>query len=47
MLNGNLVDLELVEMEDLQVLRDWDNDVDFVGEFESFSQSSLSDLQKQ
>ncbi len=47
MLKGNLVDLELVEREDLGVLRDWDNDVDFVGEFEPFSQSSLSDLQKQ
>jgi RimJ/RimL family protein N-acetyltransferase len=47
MLKGKIVDLELVEKGDLQVLRDWDNDVDFVGEFEPFSQSSLSDLQKQ
>ena len=47
MLKGNIVDLELVEREDLQVLRDWDNDVDFVGEFEPFSQSTLSALQKQ
>jgi hypothetical protein len=47
MLKGNKVDLELVDKEDLEVLRDWDNDVDFVGEYEPFSQSTLSALQKQ
>lgn len=46
MLRGNKVDLTLVERGELQVLRDWFNDVDFVGEFEPFQQQTLSELEK-
>ena len=47
MLKGHKVNLAIVEKTDLPVLKDWGNDVDFVGEFEPFSQASLSDLEKQ
>jgi RimJ/RimL family protein N-acetyltransferase len=46
MLKGNLVDLELVERSELQVLKEWDNDPEFVGEYEGIEQMSLSDVEK-
>jgi RimJ/RimL family protein N-acetyltransferase len=47
MLKGNKVDLVLAERSDLPILKDWFNDVDFVGEFEPFQQQTLSELEKQ
>jgi ribosomal-protein-alanine N-acetyltransferase len=47
MLKGNKVDLAIVEKGDLPVLKEWFNDVDFVGEFEPFPQESLSAMEKQ
>lgn len=47
MLKGKKVDLVLAERGDLHVLRDWFNDIDFVGEFEPFQQQTLSELEKQ
>lgn len=41
------MNLRLVEKADLPVLKEWVNDADFVGEFEPFSQESLTDLEKQ
>jgi len=47
MLKGRKVGLVLVERGDLHIVRDWFNDVDFVGEHEPFRQESLSPLEKQ
>jgi RimJ/RimL family protein N-acetyltransferase len=47
MLVGNLVDLELMERGDLPLIKEWINDVDFVGAFEPFEQESLGNLEKQ
>lgn len=41
------MNLKLIEKVDLPVLRDWVNDLDFVGEFEPFPQETLGDLEKQ
>jgi RimJ/RimL family protein N-acetyltransferase len=46
MLPGTLVDLRLAERADLPMLAAWFNDIDFNGEFESFEQSSLSELER-
>ena len=46
MLPGTLVDLRLAERTDLPMLAAWFNDIDFNGEFESFEQSSLSELER-
>lgn len=45
-LSGELVDLNVVEREDLPLLTRWYNDLDFVGEFEPFDQTSHADTQK-
>jgi len=47
MLIGHKINLRLAEKGDLQTFEKWTNDVDFVGEFEPFEQSSLGDLEKQ
>ncbi len=47
MLKGHKINLELVEKSDLSLIKQWMNDVDFVGEFEPFDQVSLEDLEKQ
>jgi len=47
MLKGHKVDLAVVEKSDLPIVKEWFNDVDFVGEFEPFQQQSLSELEKQ
>lgn len=47
MLKGHSIDLEVAEKSDLPLFKQWNNDVDFVGEFEPFTQDSLSDLEKQ
>jgi len=46
-LEGHKVNLELVERNDLPIIKSWANDVEFVGEFEPFDQVSLEDLEKQ
>ena len=46
MLKGNLVDLELVERSELHVLKEWQSDPEFVGEYEPIEQMSLSDVEK-
>jgi RimJ/RimL family protein N-acetyltransferase len=47
MLKGKKIDLVLAEKKDLSILRDWLNDVDFVGGYEPFQQQTLSELEKQ
>jgi RimJ/RimL family protein N-acetyltransferase len=46
-LKGHKIDLDLIEKADLPSMKDWVNEVEFVGEFEPFDQSSLGDLEKQ
>ena len=47
MLKGRKINLELCEKADLPKIKQWSNDVDFVGAFEPFEQLSLADLEKQ
>jgi len=47
LLKGKKVDLELAEKNDLPTIKQWANDVEFVGEFEPFDQISLDELEKQ
>jgi hypothetical protein len=47
MLEGKKVNLSIVERSDLPTLKQWVNDVNFVGEFEPFQQETLADLEKQ
>ncbi|MEW5748643.1 MAG: GNAT family protein [Candidatus Thermoplasmatota archaeon] len=47
MLKGRNVNLEIAEKGDLATLKEWMNDVEFMGDFESFDQSSLGDMEKQ
>ena len=47
MLDGKKVNLNLVERSELPVLKQWVNDVHFVGEFEPISQETLVDLENQ
>lgn len=46
-LKGEKVNLEIIEKDDLQTIKQWANDVEFVGEFEPFDQVSLGELEKQ
>lgn len=47
MLSGELVDLNMVERDDLPLVTRWYNDLDFVGEFEPFDQSSMTATERQ
>lgn len=47
MLKGNKINLDLVEKADLPLMKQWANDVEFVGEFEPFDQATLDDLERQ
>jgi len=47
LLDGKKVNLNLVERSELPVLKQWVNDVHFVGEFDPISQETLVDLEKQ
>jgi hypothetical protein len=40
------VNLRVVEKEDLPVLVQWNNDLEFGGEYEPIEQSSLSEFEK-
>ena len=46
-LKGDKINLELAEKNDLPIIKQWANDVEFVGEFEPFDQVSTEDLEKQ
>ena len=46
MLEGKTVNLKIVERDDLVVLREWDNNVDFIGEFERLQQETRADLER-
>ncbi|MGQ9566276.1 MAG: hypothetical protein ACUVT5_07035 [Candidatus Bathyarchaeales archaeon] len=46
MLNGKLVDLRPVEKEDLALITEWTNNLDFIGEFEPISQASRAEMEK-
>ncbi|MBU7015931.1 MAG: GNAT family N-acetyltransferase [Theionarchaea archaeon] len=46
MLEGNLVNLRVLEREDLPLIAQWANDPKFGGEFESFEQVTLQELEK-
>jgi len=47
LLEGKKVNLNLVEKNELPVLKHWVNDANFVGEFEPIFQETLGDLEKQ
>ncbi len=46
MLEGKLVNLRVVEKEDLPLLAEWRNDLEFFGEFERFPQLSRAELER-
>jgi len=46
-LKGDKINLELAEKNDLPIIKQWTNNVEFVGEFEPFDQVSIEDLEKQ
>ncbi len=46
MLEGNLVNLRVLEKEDLPLFVKWNNDPEFGGEFEPFEQSSLQEIER-
>jgi RimJ/RimL family protein N-acetyltransferase len=46
LLKGGKVSLSIVEKNDLPLLKEWYNDVDFAGDYERISQNSIGDLEK-
>jgi len=47
LLEGKKVNLRVVEKEDLSLLKEWKNDIEFIGEYQSISQETIRDLEKQ
>lgn len=47
MLEGKNVNLRLVEREDLPFLKTWKNDLEFIGKYQSISQESIENIEKQ
>lgn len=47
MLEGKNVNLRFMEKEDLPLLKEWKNNIDFIGEYQSVQQITLRDLEKQ
>ena len=47
MLEGKSVNLRVVEKEDLPLLAEWRNNLDFIGQYQSISQETMKDLEKQ
>jgi len=47
LLEGKTVNLRVVEKEDLLFWKEWENDIDFMGEYQSLKQRTLKDLEKQ
>ena len=46
MLKGNLVNLRVAEREDIPLIVEWGNDLEFGGEFEPVEQNSLQEIEK-
>jgi RimJ/RimL family protein N-acetyltransferase len=46
MLEGKSVNLKIMEKEDLLVLQEWDNNPEFMGEYEPFRQETRTDLER-
>jgi RimJ/RimL family protein N-acetyltransferase len=46
LLEGNNVNLRIIEREDLPVLQEWDNNPEFMGEYEPFRQETRTDLER-
>jgi len=47
MLEGKNVNLRVMEKEDLSLVKEWVNDLEFAGEYEAISQETKMDLEKQ
>jgi RimJ/RimL family protein N-acetyltransferase len=47
LLEGKKVNLSVVEKGDLSLLREWRNSIAFIGEYQSISQETTKDLEKQ
>ena len=47
MLEGKTVNLKVMEREDLPLLAEWRNNLDFIGQYQSISQETMKDLEKQ
>ena len=47
LLEGKNVNLRIIEKEDLSLVKDWVNNLDFGGEYEPITQESLADLEKE
>ena len=46
LLEGKIVNLRIMEREDLAVLQEWDNDPEFMGEYEPLRQETKTELEK-
>lgn len=46
MLEGKDVSLRIIEKQDLPILLEWDNNLDFRGQFENLRQETMADLEK-
>jgi RimJ/RimL family protein N-acetyltransferase len=46
LLEGKNVNLRVMEREDLSVLQEWDNNPEFMGEYEPFRQETRTDLER-
>jgi ribosomal-protein-alanine N-acetyltransferase len=47
LLEGKLVNLRVMEKEDLSLLKEWRNNLEFTGQYQSISQETMKDLEKQ
>jgi RimJ/RimL family protein N-acetyltransferase len=47
LLEGKKVNLRIIEKEDLPLLKEWKNNISFIGEYQSISQETIRDLEKQ
>ncbi len=47
MLIGNKINLRIMEKKDMPIVKEWVNDIDFIGDFEPITQETITDLEKQ
>jgi RimJ/RimL family protein N-acetyltransferase len=47
LLEGKIVNLKIMEKEDLSIVREWDNDIGIMGEYEPIIQETKADLERQ
>ena len=47
MLEGENVNLKIIEKEDLSLVKEWMSNLDFGGEYEPITQESLADVEKE